>query len=120
MRGKNQTQFLAIIYLTHFRFVCVVVQSQMHPLLTKWANQQITPEEYRTLMDALPGMARKELAFILSHCRNDALREDAREELISRNLIRKPWENHLTVAAIVLGAIAALVVILQWLEALLP
>jgi len=71
-------------------------------------------------MDAVPGMTRKELDFIVSHCMNDGLREQAREELISRNLIRKPWENWLTIVAIVLGAIASLVVIWQWIEALSP
>jgi len=36
----------------------------MHPLLSKWAEQKITNEEYRKLVDDLPGMTRKELAFI--------------------------------------------------------
>jgi hypothetical protein len=86
----------------------------MNPLLDRWAMKQLSVDEYSQLMDEIPGMSRKELSFIVSEAIPDAMREQAREELIARNLIRPHWEKPLMVAAVVLGMASSFVVLLRW------
>jgi len=97
-------------------FVCIGRFHIMRVLLEKWADKQVTPDEYLQLLNAIPVMGRCDLKFILSKPIVDALREDARKELVARNLIRAPWEKWAAIVAIVLGSAASLIVIGRWIQ----
>jgi hypothetical protein len=85
----------------------------MNDLVIKWSRNELDfgDREHIQVIELVPYLKPDELEFIVRQPIADGLRDAAKREIQTRALIKSPWRDRLTILALVVGIISALLTI---------